>query len=118
MKAVRIGCSGWQYRDWRGRLYPEGLPQRRWLERYAEVFDTVEVNSTFYRLASPTAVETWVEETPEDFVFAVKASRYLTHVKRLINLGPYIKRFYDPLERLVESGRLGPVLAAAGELPP
>ena len=109
-RPVRIGCSGWAYPDWRGRLYPKGLPQKRWLTRYAEEFDTVEVNSTFYRLASPTAVETWVEQTPEDFVFAVKASRYLTHVKRLINLGPYIKRFYDPLERLVESGRLGPVL--------
>jgi uncharacterized protein YecE (DUF72 family) len=109
-KTVRIGCSGWAYPDWRGRLYPEGFPQRRWLSRYAEEFDTVEVNSTFYRLASPAAVETWVEQTPSGFVFAVKASRYLTHVKRLKGLGPYIKRFYDPLEALVESGRLGPIL--------
>ncbi len=109
-KAVRIGCSGWVYPDWRGRLYPKGLPQRRWLARYSEEFDTVEVNSTFYRLASPTAVEAWVEQTPEHFVFAVKASRYLTHVKRLIDLAPYIKRFYDPLEALVNSGKLGPVL--------
>jgi len=109
-KAVRIGCSGWVYPDWRGRLYPKGLPQRRWLARYSEEFDTVEVNSTFYRLASPTAVEAWVEQTPDHFVFAVKASRYLTHVKRLIDLAPYIKRFYDPLEALVNSGKLGPVL--------
>jgi uncharacterized protein YecE (DUF72 family) len=109
-RPARIGCSGWVYPDWRGRLYPEGLPQKRWLARYAEEFDTVEVNSTFYRLASPTGVEAWVEQTPDDFVFAVKASRYLTHVKRLKELGPYIKRFYDPLEALVGSGKLGPVL--------
>jgi uncharacterized protein YecE (DUF72 family) len=109
-RPVRIGCSGWVYPDWRGRLYPEGLPQKRWLSRYAEEFGTVEVNSTFYRLASPTAVEAWVEQTPTDFVFAVKASRYLTHVKRLIDLGPYINRFYAPLEALIEAGRLGPVL--------
>jgi uncharacterized protein YecE (DUF72 family) len=109
-RPARIGCSGWVYPDWRGRLYPEGLPQKRWLARYAEEFDTVEVNSTFYRLASPSAVEAWVEQTPDDFTFAVKASRYLTHVKRLINLGPYIENFYEPLEALVDSGKLGPVL--------
>jgi uncharacterized protein YecE (DUF72 family) len=105
-----VGCSGWVYPHWRERLYPKGLPQRRWLACYAEHFNTVEVNSTFYRLASPAAVETWVEQTPEGFVFAVKASRYLTHVKRLIHLGPYIKRFYEPLGALVDSGKLGPVL--------
>ena len=108
--AVRIGCSGWVYPHWRGRLYPKGLAQRRWLARYAEEFDTVEVNSTFYRLASPAAVETWVEQTPEDFTFAVKASRYLTHVKRLADLEPGIRRFYEPLERLLDSGKFGPVL--------
>ncbi len=83
MLPVRIGCSGWNYDDWRGRLYPEGLGKGRWLERYAEVFDTVEVNSTFYRLASREAVGRWVEQTPPEFVFAAKASRYLTHVRRL-----------------------------------
>ena len=63
-RPVRIGCSGWNYQDWRGRLYPEGLAQRRWLAHYAQRFDTVEVNSTFYRLARPAAVARWVEETP------------------------------------------------------
>ncbi len=82
-KPVHIGCAGWNYRDWRGPIYPEGLPARRWLERYAELFDTVEINNTFYRLPSKSAVEGWVEQTPRGFVFAVKASRYLTHVKRL-----------------------------------
>ena len=80
MNAVRIGCSGWQYDSWRGGLYPEREPKRRWLELYAEQFDTVEVNSTFYRLARRSAVEGWVAQTPPGFTFAVKASRYLTHV--------------------------------------
>ena len=110
MRPVRIGCSGWMYDDWRGGLYPEGLAKRRWLERYAEVFDTVEVNSTFYRLASRDAVADWVERTPPDFVFAIKASRYLTHMKRLTDLGRGIERFYERIEPIVEAGRLGPVL--------
>ncbi|CAN5504810.1 DUF72 domain-containing protein [soil metagenome] len=67
-------------------LYPEGLARRRWLERYAEVFDTVELNTTFYRLTKPEVVREWVNRTPEGFVFAAKASRYLIHVKRLTDL--------------------------------
>jgi uncharacterized protein YecE (DUF72 family) len=110
MSEVRIGCSGWMYDDWRGRLYPERAPKRRWLELYAEHFDTVEVNSTFYRLARREAVAAWVEQTPPGFVFAVKASRYLTHIKRLLDVRDGIARFYEPLEPLRESGRFGPVL--------
>ncbi len=110
MKPVRIGCSGWNYADWRGRLYPPGVPQRRWLEVYAGRFDTVEVNATFYRLAKREAVRAWVDLTPDRFEFAVKASRYLTHIKRLADIGEGIKRFYDPLEPMLDSGRLGPVL--------
>ena len=110
MKPVRIGCSGWMYDDWRGRLYPERVPKRRWLEVYASVFDTVEVNSTFYRLARRDAVAGWVAQTPGGFLFAVKASRYLTHVKRLLDIRDGIGRFYEPLEPMREAGRLGPVL--------
>ncbi len=110
MSQVRIGCSGWQYDDWRGGLYPEREPKRRWLALYAETFDTVEVNSTFYRLARRDAVAHWVQETPPGFVFAVKASRYLTHVKRLLDIREGIDRFYEPIEPLREAGRLGPVL--------
>jgi uncharacterized protein YecE (DUF72 family) len=110
MTQVRIGCSGWMYDDWRGRLYPERAPKRRWLELYAERFDTVEVNSTFYRLARRDGVAGWVAQTPPEFVFAVKASRYLTHIKRLVGIDEGIRRFYEPLEPLIESGRLGPVL--------
>ncbi len=110
MKEVRVGCSGWMYDDWRGRLYPQREPKRRWLELYAEHFDTVEVNSTFYRLARREAVAAWVEQTPPGFLFAVKASRYLTHVKRLADIGEGIERFYEPLAPLRAAGRLGPVL--------
>jgi uncharacterized protein YecE (DUF72 family) len=109
-KPVHIGCSGWNYREWRGVIYPEGLPARRWLERYAELFDTVEVNATFYRLPSESAVKAWAEQTPRRFVFAVKASRYLTHVKRLKTIGAGAKRFFDPLQPLLKARKLGPVL--------
>jgi uncharacterized protein YecE (DUF72 family) len=115
MRPVRIGCSGWNYDDWRGRLYPEGLGKPRWLERYAESFDTVEVNSTFYRLASRDAVARWVEQTPAGFTFAVKASRYLTHVKRLGEIDTGIGRYYQRIEPLVDAGKLGPVV---WQLPP
>jgi uncharacterized protein YecE (DUF72 family) len=109
-RPVRVGCSGWNYRDWRGRLYPEGLPQRRWLARYATRFDTVEVNSTFYRLARPAAVARWVEETPPDFLFTIKASRYLTHIRRLRDTGQGVERLYAGIAPLVESPKLGPLL--------
>jgi uncharacterized protein YecE (DUF72 family) len=109
-RAVRVGTSGWNYADWRGRFYPAGVPTRRWLEYYARSFDTVEVNSTFYRLASRAAVAGWVEQTPPDFVFAVKASRYLTHMKRLTDMAQGVERFGERIEPLVAAGRLGPVL--------
>ena len=115
MRRVRVGCSGWNYDSWRGRLYPEGLGRSRWLSRYAEVFDTVEVNSTFYRLASPKAAARWVEATPDDFLFAAKASRYLTHVRRLRNIEQGIGRYYECLEPLVDSPKLGPIV---WQLPP
>jgi uncharacterized protein YecE (DUF72 family) len=115
VRDVRIGCSGWNYDDWRGGLYPKGLGKARWLARYAERFDTVEVNSTFYRLASRDAVARWVEHTPDGFMFAAKASRYLTHVRRLREIGQGIERYYERIEPLVESGKLGPVV---WQLPP
>ena len=110
MRPVRIGCSGWNYDDWRGVLYPQGLGKPRWLGRYAEVFDTVEVNSTFYRLASRKAVAGWVEATPSGFLFAAKASRYLTHVRRLKDIGLGVRRYYERIEPLQEAGKLGPVV--------
>lgn len=108
--AVRIGCSGWNYRSWRELFYPKGLPAARWLEHYGTVFDTVEVNSTFYRLARRDAVAHWVQQTPPGFCFAVKASRYLTHMKRLTDMERGVARLYEPLQPLLDAGRLGPVL--------
>jgi uncharacterized protein YecE (DUF72 family) len=109
-RPVRIGCSGWNYRDWRERVYPAGMPVRLWLQHYATLFDTVEVNATFYRLPSTDAVANWAAQTPPEFLFAVKASRYLTHIKRLANLGQGVKTFYERIEPLIDAGKLGPVL--------
>src|SRR5919199_3582 len=110
MKPVHVGCSGWNYKDWRERVYPKGLAANRWLEHYATLFDTVEVNSTFYRLAKREAVARWVEQTPPHFLFALKASRYLTHIKRLTDLDQGVARFYERIEPLVGTPKLGPVL--------
>ncbi|MDX6689368.1 MAG: hypothetical protein QOG15_825 [Solirubrobacteraceae bacterium] len=107
---IRVGCSGWNYASWRAEFYPKGMPASRWLEHYASVFDTVEVNATFYRLARHEAVANWVRQTPDDFCFAVKASRYMTHVKRLRELPERSQRFYEPLQPLADAGKLGPVL--------
>jgi uncharacterized protein YecE (DUF72 family) len=113
-RAVHIGCSGWNYTSWKDELY-EGKPARLWLEQYARLFDTVEVNSTFYRLPLETSVARWVEETPPHFRFAVKASRYLTHTRRLTDLGRGIERFYERLQPLTRTPKFGPVL---WQLPP
>ncbi len=110
MKRVRVGCSGWSYPHWRDLVYPHGLPSSRWLEHYATLFDTVEVNATFYRLPKREAVAAWAAATPPGFVFAVKASRYLTHVKRLANAGPGCGRLLEAIEPLVTAGKLGPLL--------
>jgi len=115
MKPVHVGCSGWNYAAWRELFYPKGVPANRWLEHYAQHFSTVEVNSTFYRLAKPEAVARWATQVPEDFIFTVKASRYLTHIKRLAKLDEGVKRFYASIEPLIEAGKLGPVL---WQLPP
>src|SRR5690349_14950599 len=101
---IRVGCSGWNYRDWRGAFYPEGVPARRWLETYAEHFDTVEVNTTFYRLPARTAVENWVRATPDGFGFAVKASRYLTHIRRLREVADGTARLAERIEPIVDAG--------------
>lgn len=110
---ILVGTSGWQYRDWRGRLYPAGLPQRAWLEHYAARFATVEVNNAFYRLPSREVFAAWRDRTPDDFCVAVKLSRYLTHVKRLRDPAEPVERFLDRATALGD--RLGPVLM---QLPP
>jgi uncharacterized protein YecE (DUF72 family) len=108
-----VGTSGWQYRDWRGRFYPEKLPQRLWLEHYVQHFPTVEVNNAFYRLPERKTFEQWRERTPPDFVVGVKMSRYLTHIKRLREPEEPVRRFLDRAAGLGD--KLGPVLV---QLPP
>ncbi|MER6012835.1 DUF72 domain-containing protein [Streptomyces bluensis] len=108
-----VGTSGWQYKDWRDVLYPAGVPTRLWLEEYAARFATVELNNAFYRLPSRENFESWRDRIPLDFVVAVKASRFLTHIKRL-------KDPEEPVHRLMSHAtglgdRLGPVLL---QLPP
>ena len=108
---IQIGCSGWNYEHWRnGVFYPPRLPPRRWLDFYAQHFDTVEVNATFYRLPKEQAVANWVRESPPDFLFAVKMSRYVTHIKRLRDLPPSLELFYSRIRPLVGSPKLGPIL--------
>jgi uncharacterized protein YecE (DUF72 family) len=110
---VLIGTSGWQYGHWRGRFYPERLAQARWLEHYAERFATVESNNAFYRLPESGTFAAWAERTPPDFVMAVKASRYLTHIRRLREPEEPVNRLLDRARHL--GGKLGPVLL---QLPP
>jgi uncharacterized protein YecE (DUF72 family) len=100
MAHIHLGTSGYVYRHWRGVLYPKGLPASRWLAQYAQVFSTVELNATFYRLPTSRAAAGWREGTPEGFVFAAKGSRYLTHLKRLTDVERGLTRFFDPLEAL------------------
>ena len=107
---IRVGCSGWSYDHWRGRIYPDDSSTETWLERYAEIFDTVEVNATFYRLPTKAAVARWASATPAGFCFAVKASRYLTHVRRLRELPEGVSRLAERIEPLIASGKLGPLL--------
>jgi uncharacterized protein YecE (DUF72 family) len=111
--SVVIGTSGWQYRDWRGVLYPAGVPQARWLECYAQTFPTVENNGTFYRLPGPQAFADWRNRTPDGFTMAVKASRYLTHIRRLRDPAEPVARLLGAAAYL--GPRLGPVLV---QLPP
>ncbi|HSL24518.1 MAG TPA: DUF72 domain-containing protein [Vicinamibacterales bacterium] len=110
---TRVGCSGWEYKHWKGDFYPEGLPRQRWFQHYAGAFDTVEINNSFYRLPQKQTMKSWRLQAPAGFVYAVKASRYLTHMRKL-------KDPADPLALLFDRARelgphLGPVLY---QLPP
>lgn len=106
--SVIIGTSGWQYADWRGRFYPRSLTQRKWLAHYSERFQSVEVNNVFYRLPEKTTFEQWAASTPEDFVFSLKASRYLTHVLRLSKPTEPVRRLLDRSKGL--GCKVGPIL--------
>lgn len=106
---VRVGISGWRYAPWRGVFYPRGLPQRRELEFAAERMDTVEINGSFYSLQRPSSYRAWAEATPEGFVFAVKGSRFITHMKKLRDIDTALANFLA--SGVLSLGpRLGPVL--------
>ena len=110
---IWIGTSGWQYKSWKGTYYPPDVPQTRWLEFYAEHFQTQELNNSFYRLPTASAFSQWAERTPDDFVMVVKMSRYLTHIKRLREADEPVHRFLERARCLGD--KLGPVLL---QLPP
>lgn len=110
---VHIGCSGWSYRDWRGRFYPEDIPMSRWFEYYASVFDTVELNATFYRLPEPATVERWAENAPEGFTYALKLGQFGSHRMKLRDAESWLPNHLDRVDRLGRS--LGPTLV---QLPP
>lgn len=111
--AVLVGASGWQYDSWRGLFYPVGLPKRRWLEHHAAAWQTVEVNNAFYRLPRREVFEGWAARTPADYVVTVKASRFLSHVKRLREPAEPVNRLMDRVAGL--GSKLGAVLL---QLPP
>jgi uncharacterized protein YecE (DUF72 family) len=110
---VRIGTSGWVYTHWRGILYPSDLPPRAWFATYARAFDTVEINNSFYRLPSAATFAAWRDQAPPGFLYAVKASRFLTHMKKLKDPEEPLRRFFERADRLGRT--LGPVLY---QLPP
>lgn len=113
MRRVLVGTSGWNYEDWQGPFYPEDLPGTKWLEYYARHFQTVEVNATFYHEMKGATYRKWREATPAGFCWAVKANRFITHIKRLRDVEEPLKRFFGSVSALGD--KLGPVLF---QLPP
>jgi len=111
--AVHIGTSGWHYKHWKGPFYPADLPSTKWLLYYVDRFDTVEINNSFYRLPAVTALELWCRQTPANFCFAVKASRYITHNRKLNDPQNAVDKFLTVIEKLER--RLGSILF---QLPP
>ena len=102
MAKLYIGCSGFSYRHWRGPFYPEEIPQKQWFNHYMRRFSTVELNVTFYRTPSADTFRHWYEESAPSFSFAVKGSRYITHIKRLQDIEGAMERFFVPAQQLKE----------------
>jgi uncharacterized protein YecE (DUF72 family) len=109
MARVRIGISGWRYAGWRGDFYPKGLAQRRELEYAASRLSSIEINGSFYSLQRPTSYAAWRDQTPEDFVFAVKGGRFITHMRKLANVETALANFFASGVLALEH-KLGPVL--------
>lgn len=108
-----IGTSGWSYDHWQGLFYPQELSKGRWLEFYMQHFDTVELNTSFYRLPKKKTFVNWRERTPKNFIYSVKMSRYVSHIKRLLNPEESLPRFFESVSALKE--KCGPILI---QLPP
>jgi uncharacterized protein YecE (DUF72 family) len=112
-RRIYIGTSGWNYDDWRGPVYPDDLPSNKWFEHYSQLFDTVEINNTFYQQPTHNTLDAWERQAPRGFIYAIKANRYITHMLKLKHAG-------DAVDRLMRSGHhlkehLGPFLY---QLPP
>jgi uncharacterized protein YecE (DUF72 family) len=90
---ILVGCSGWNYRHWKGVFYPEDISQKDWFQHYAKAFDTVEINNTFYNLPAEKTFHNWAEQAPTAFTYSVKANRHITHVKRLRDPEGPVERF-------------------------
>ncbi|WP_324721371.1 DUF72 domain-containing protein [Salinimicrobium sp. HB62] len=110
---VHIGCSGYNYKEWRGPFYPQKMPQRKWLEYYSDIFDTVEINNTFYRFPRENALHSWKDTVEKDFQFTLKGHRYVTHRKKLKEVSESVRDF-EVLAKLLKKN-LGCVL---WQLPP
>jgi uncharacterized protein YecE (DUF72 family) len=110
---IRIGTSGWHYSHWSGPFYPVDLPKNKWLEFYSRHFDTVEINNTFYHQPKPQTFENWRKQAPKDFLFTVKANRFITHIKKLKDVQEPLERFFAGVELLKKN--LAPILY---QLPP
>ena len=115
MSRLFVGTSGWAYPSWKPEFYPEKLPQKNFLKYYATQLNTVEVNFTFRQLVKETTIEKWLNETPQEFRFGIKAHQVITHIKRLKATEDFVKRFLGTIEALARAERLGPVLF---QLPP
>ena len=115
---IRVGISGWNYPPWRGDFYPEGLPQRRELEYAASQLTSIEINGSFYSLQRPSSWDKWRSEVPDDFVFAVKGGRFITHMKRLQGRRGATRQLLRPgCARAGRQARPDPVAAAREPCP-
>ncbi len=103
-----LGCSGFHYKDWKGKFYPESIDQKKWLRYYSDNFNSVEINNTFYRIPEINTLRSWIDQTPSGFRFSVKASRYITHMKKLKDSKEHVIKFYKSIDPLKK--KLGAVL--------
>jgi uncharacterized protein YecE (DUF72 family) len=110
---IHVGTSGWSYNHWKGPFYPENLPSGKFFSFYSKVFHTVEINSSFYHLPLTKTFEKWRDSSPPDFIFALKGSRFITHIKKLSDPAEPIKKFMERADGLAE--KIGPILF---QLPP